>query len=187
MKVPVLFTEEKSIYNSLNCNVFDINRDALNYSGISAGIYHPPCRAWSRLKYFAKPAPGEIELAIWSIMQIQKYGGVLEHPRSSSLFKLLPAPGSKDSFGGLTIFFNQSDFGHKCEKATGLYIVGLELQEIPSMPINFNAIEFTCGSSKKNNSKKEINKNNRSSTPPDFAKFLIEICKLIETKKLLNK
>ena len=108
----------------LDC--WDIERNALNWAGGNPIVAHPPCRAWGQLSHFAKPREGEKELAIYSINQIRKYGGVLEHPRASKLWKEmnLPTGSQVDEFGGYTLCINQSWFGHRAEKKTLLYICG---------------------------------------------------------------
>jgi len=54
------FARPDSIYKSLpGCDVFDLARDARTYNGSYPVIAHPPCRAWGRLRSFAKPRPDE--------------------------------------------------------------------------------------------------------------------------------
>lgn len=62
--------------------------------------------------------------------QVRAYGGVLEHPADSKLFRFcdLPRPGGpKDEWGGYTIEVNQCDWGHPTRKRTWLYCVGAGL------------------------------------------------------------
>jgi hypothetical protein len=179
--IPVLFTRIDSIYKEyLFLDCFDINRDALTWPGGSPAIYHPPCRAWGKLKYFAKPRQGEKELAIWSVNQIRKFGGVLEHPRHSSLWKEMDLPTGKqiDQYGGFTLCVNQSWFGHKAEKNTFLYICGIKPAQLPAISLNFDSIQYTVSSSK-DSCKKEISKKEREATPKAFAEFLIAIVEQI--------
>lgn len=181
--VSVLFTRSDSVYNSLGVDCWDIKRDARNWPGGNPIIAHPPCRAWGQLSHMASPREGEKELAIWSIEQIRKHGGVLEHPRASKLWKFLklPQPGKKDEFGGFSLCINQSWFGHKAEKKTLLYIKGCQYSDLPPMPINFNAVEYTVSSKIKKKSgkriKKEITKKEREATPLLLAEWLIAVAK----------
>jgi hypothetical protein len=103
--VSVLFVQEDSIYKSLGVDCWDINRDARLWPGGNSIVCHPPCRSWGQLSHMAKPRPDEKQLAIWSIQQIRKWGGVLEHPRASKLWPEmnLPRPGYYDEFGGFSI------------------------------------------------------------------------------------
>lgn len=186
----VLFARRDSVYKSLVADVYDEDRDALNYNGSLPVIAHPPCRAWGQLRMLANPRPGEKELAIWAVAQVRKWGGVLEHPRKSTLWPHcnLPAPGSTDEFGGWTLVISQRWWGHKAEKLTNLYIVGCSPKNIPLMPMKLGAAEYVCGAygRRKDGSrllkgmpgwKPEITPAEREHTPHDLAVWLIELAK----------
>ena len=180
-KIAVLFIQEKSIYNKLGCDCWDIIRDAKNFPGGKPVISHPPCRAWGRLYKLAKPSPGEKELAILAIKIVQENGGILEHPRNSKLFPTyIPLPGSKDKFGGYSISIDQFWFGHRCKKDTLLYIVGCDQKNLPPVPIRFDAITHVISTNKRNkknkkcSGKKEVSKREREATPRALAEWLIK-------------
>lgn len=104
--VSVLFARQDSIYKTLpDCDVWDIERDALKWTGGNPIVAHPPCRAWGQLSHFAKPRDGEKELAVWAVDQIRTWGGVLEHPARSKLWPALklPLPGRRDDFEGFSV------------------------------------------------------------------------------------
>jgi hypothetical protein len=188
--ITALFVTKKSIYKQLLKDCWDIDRDALNWKGGNVCIAHPPCRAWGQLSHLAKPAKGEKELALFAIKMIRKYGGVLEHPRASRLWpKYLPLPGHVDKFGGFSLSISQSWWGHKAQKKTLIYIVGCSLMDVPIMPLNFNAIEYSIGgvNGNKNNPKKELPKKLREETPVKFAEWLIELAHQIINVKNQNK
>lgn len=127
IKPAVLFARTDSIYKTLDCEVWDAQRDALNWKGGAPLVAHPPCRSWGRLRKFAKPLPGEKDLARWAVSQVRTFCGVLEHPAWSTLWldQGLPSPGDGvDSYGGWTLPVSQKWWGHKAEKLTWLYIVG---------------------------------------------------------------
>ena len=45
MDIPVLFCHARSNYKKVpGFDVYDLKRDALNYTGSSPAILHPPCR-----------------------------------------------------------------------------------------------------------------------------------------------
>lgn len=178
----VLYTQKNSIHNKLGCDCWDIIRDARKYDGNSPVIAHPPCRAWGKLKNFAKPRPDEKELALHAINVIRKNGGVLEHPKDSGLWpNILPLPGTIDEYGGWTLFVHQKWFGHKAQKKTYLYIVGCKPKDIPDYPISFDVpthiINFT-----KQNGKTPVSKKEREATPYDLAKWLIDLINKIQVK-----
>lgn len=179
--ISALFVKRDSVYKQLGVDCWDIEKDARLWPGGNSIIAHPPCRAWGQLSHMAKPRPDEKDLAVWSIGQIRRWGGVLEHPRASKLWSYmdLPMPGNTDEFGGYSICIDQSWWGHLAKKNTLLYIVGISLNKLPIIPMNFNAIEFTVSSKIKKKSgrriKKEIPKKQREETPIEFAKWLIEV------------
>jgi len=178
--VSILFTRKDSIYKTMGLDCWDIERNALNWSGGNPIVAHPPCRAWGQLSHFAKPREGEKELAIYSINQIRKYGGVLEHPRASKLWKEmnLPTGSQVDEFGGYTLCINQSWFGHRAEKKTLLYICGCPKNDLPEMPIKFDLVQCVITSSKRKGDpgyKPEVSAYEREATPVDLAKWLVEV------------
>jgi hypothetical protein len=61
--VSVLFARADSNYKQLGVDVWDTERDAMNWPGGNAGIYHPPCRYWGSLRKFATKnvCPGQVE------------------------------------------------------------------------------------------------------------------------------
>ena len=86
MTVAVLFARADSIYKTMpECDVYDIERDARTWPGGCPVVAHPPCRAWGKLFYFAKPRAGEKELGPFAANQVRRFGGVLEHPKDSKL------------------------------------------------------------------------------------------------------
>jgi hypothetical protein len=134
--VAVLFAQPRSIYKQLGVDVWDEKRDARKYAGPYPVVAHPPCRGWGRLSAFAKVVPGELDLARFATRAVREWGGVLEHPACSKLWRdgdlSLPVPGRSDGFGGWTYAINQSWFGHRAPKLTWLYICGT--RTVPSVP-----------------------------------------------------
>ena len=137
-RVSVLFVRNQSIYKLIaGCDCWDKWRDASRYAGTDPVIAHPPCRTWGNLKTVATKAPaGEHELGNFSIAQVRRCGGVLEHPAGSTLFAeekcgKLETP---DKWGGWTLDVDQYHWGHRAAKPTRLYIVGCEPKNVPPMP-----------------------------------------------------
>jgi hypothetical protein len=124
--VAALYVETDGIYSKLaGVESWDIHRNAKEYKGPYPIVAHPPCGPWGPLSPFCTSQDktcGPI-----AVEQVRTYGGVLEHPSGSKLWKecKLPYPDqSKDSFGGFTIAITQVKFGHCTVKPTWLYIVG---------------------------------------------------------------
>jgi len=183
--VAVLFCRKNSNYKNLVSECYDIDRNARTFDLEIPVIAHPPCRAWGMLRQFAKPRPDEKDLALFAIEIIRTNGGVLEHPRGSTLFpKYLPLPGQTDSFGGFTICISQKDFGHPAEKKTFLYVCGMSKNELPRLPISFDPVLFTIDTPKgKNTLKKQCSKSWRERTPDLLMKYLIEIAEQCKKEK----
>lgn len=186
--VAVLFARSDSIYKSLpDCDVWDIERDARRWPGGCPVVAHPPCRAWGRLRAFAKPREGERELAIWAVNQVRQWGGVLEHPASSLLWPYvgLPKPGERDDFGGWSLWISQWWFGHRADKPTLLYIVGCEPDEVPPIPFTLGEPTHVIQSRKRENHRPHVSKAEREHTPQALAEWLCEVARRILNKSFL--
>lgn len=178
--ITILFTKINSIYETLNVDCWNHKRDARRWPGGNACIAHPPCRSWGNYHWKSQHTQSEKDLAKLAIHKIRLYGGILEHPRTSKLWKEmnLPLPGKPDQYGGYTILINQSWFGHRAEKKTFLYIVGIPETELPNIPYSLDAI--TKGI-------QYMGKAERERTPIQLCKWLIHIAEKIEQKKLCQK
>src|ERR1043165_2250292 len=112
-------------------------------------------------------------------------GGVLEHPAERRLWATLQLqmPGYYDENDGFSICIDQFWFGHKAAKKTLLYICGCKQNDLPPIPLRFDAITHVVSSCKLNkagrrgNGKKEITKAEREHTPIELAKWLIKVAK----------
>ena len=182
----MLFARPDSFYKSLpGCDVFDITRDARTFTGHAGIVAHPPCRAWGRLRTFAKPRNDEKELALFALAAVRRNGGVLEHPRGSTLWQhaSLPAPGAAcDAFGGWTLGIHQREFGHRAEKPTLLYIVGVERQELPPLPhLDLGYASHVIGGRIRVGGQgrcPDVSKAEREHTPPALALWLVVVADL---------
>lgn len=189
MTVAVLFARTDSNYKALpDCDVWDAERDARKWPGGCPVIAHPPCRAWGRLRHFAKPRADEKDLARFAVAQVRKWGGVLEHPESSQLWQDqgLPPAGKRDEFGGWTLPVHQYWFGHRAQKKTLLYVVGCEPREVPPMPLRLGVSPCVIRLDKRRADGTHIRKGDpdwreplgpaeREHTPPEMAAWLVEL------------
>jgi hypothetical protein len=177
-RVAVLFARADSVYKSISgVDVWDIERDALKWPGGMPCVAHPPCGPWGRLRHFAKQRPGEKELAVWAVDMVRTFGGVLEHPASSTLWNecRLPRPGQRDQWGGWTLPVVQWWWGHRAEKNTLLYIVGCEPADVPSMPLKLGEPSHVIQTKKRNDHRPHVSKAEREHTPRDLALWLIDL------------
>lgn len=112
-----------------------IAEDATTYTGPHPVVAHPPCGHWGR---YAHRCHDDGHTGPIAVAQVRRWGGVLEHPRHSKLWKHcgLPRPGDllPDAWGGYTIEVFQRDFEHRADKPTWLYVVGCPVLELPTMP-----------------------------------------------------
>lgn len=190
MKPAVLFARRDSVYKTLPCDVWDIDRDARNFPGGVPIVAHPPCRAWGRLRHFARPRPDEKMLAIFAVEQIRKWGGVLEHPHTSTLWDAcqLPPPGARDYLGGFTLPILQWWFGHRAEKPTWLYVCGCDPFDVPPLPFVLGESTHVITQMRTLRDgtrlqkgmpgwRPEVTKHEREATPLKLAEWLIELAR----------
>jgi hypothetical protein len=170
--------------------------DATNYVGPAPVVAHPPCRAWGKLKQFAKPREGERGLALYALQCVRRFGGVLEHPETSGLWELAALPrhvaadelksllvpnAPEDVHGGWTLAIDQFRFGHRCRKMTWLYICGAGPDKIVPLIPPARTDQPTHVISDRGihaGGKPQISAYEREHTPPAFAEFLLTIAKL---------
>lgn len=165
MKPAALFVRRNSHYKSLGLDCYDEDRDALTWRGGVPGIFHPPCRGWSKLSHFSKHTHEELYLAEWSMSMVRKWGGVVEHPYESRLWAASHcyAFGVRDEYGGILIPIYQSWWGHRAAKKSCLYVVG-PLPDLPEYqpPTWLQKVE-------------NMGRPERERTPAQFASWLVDL------------
>lgn len=189
-QVAVLFARHNSIYKMMaGCDVWDRKRNALDWPGGAPIVAHPPCRAWGNLKHLAKPRDGEHKLALWAICQIRIWGGVMEHPFLSGIWKAgLPEHGARDAFGGWVFSAPQHWWGHRAEKKSRFYVVGCEPADMPPIPLKLGEAPcvFSTSGRRRDGSRlrpgdegyrPEIRKSEREHTPAELAVWLVEVAR----------
>jgi hypothetical protein len=115
-KVAVLWVERRSHYWRLwpEVELWGKGRDARTYAGPHPVICHPPCGPWGNYK--AKALESR-EDGLIAMEMVHRWGGVIEHPVGSCLFR-------DHGRGGTIERIDQADFGHQARKATLLYWTG---------------------------------------------------------------
>lgn len=178
--VAALYVETNGVYYNIpDIDPWDIERDAMLYDGPFPIVAHPPCGPWGALRKLSYCqnrfcGPRAVE-------QVREFGGVLEHPAYSTLFRYcgLPFPGEGyDKFGGLTYTVNQVSWGHKCIKATWLYVVKVPTW-IVGGNLRFGGRATHRIGNKTLESKPELPQKLRSTTPIAFRDFLITIAQSV--------
>jgi hypothetical protein len=145
VKVAALFVSPAGPYAGLEgVEVWDAERDARLYDGPHPVVAHPPCERWGR--YWHGGPSARVRRAkgddggcfAMALMAVRKWGGVLEHPAASSAwaaFNLRTPPRaggwvSAGWCGGWTCCVDQGHYGHRAQKATWLYAVGVPLPSL---------------------------------------------------------
>jgi hypothetical protein len=125
--VSVLYVDPRGPYPKLVADWWDEQRDARLYAGPNPVVAHPPCGPWGSLS--RRSLETTRDLAPMAVAQVRKFGGVLEHPRGSKLFRhlLMPFPGElPDACGGRSYDLEQVSWGHPCRKPTWIYVVRVD-------------------------------------------------------------
>lgn len=124
-----------------------------------------------------------MNLARLAVALVREFGGVLEHPAGSTLWKAqkLPRPGERDQYGGWTLEAPQKWWGHKAEKATWFYVVGCEPSDIPPLPYVMGEAAYVVQSRKRHDYRPHITKAEREHTPPQLAEWLVELAAKCKT------
>jgi hypothetical protein len=155
-----------------------VERDATRYDGPNPVVAHPPCGHWGR---YHQKAHDDGSTGPVAVDQVRRFGGVLEHPRDSKLWRLcgMPRPGeARDAFGGWTIEVRQVDWGHVAEKRTWLYVVGRD--DTPPMPPHQPAPPpppLLRTGRRIRGWVEMMPKTKRHLTPPAFAAWLVELAR----------
>lgn len=175
--VAALYVDPRGPYPSMPAvRCWDEARDARLYPGPHPVVAHPPCGPWSRLRHFCKHQPRDC--APIAVTQVRLYGGVLEHPASSTLWKhcSLPLPGEPpDHYGGWSAQVDQVSYGHRARKRTWLYVVGIDPGGVA---FKTGGTPTHCVNSRKKDSHLlELSRVARSRTPVSFAEFLVSLAR----------
>lgn len=88
--VAVLYVDPRGPYPGLVRQWFDEERNARTYDGPLPIVAHPPCGPWGRLRHLSRhddPAHGPHAVEL-----VRRFGGVLEHPQHSLLFRHCEMP-----------------------------------------------------------------------------------------------
>lgn len=191
-KVAALFVEATGCYNLDFVDLWDEKRDARIYTGSLPVVAHPPCQRWSvlaELVYSKNPIP-EKEIGndggcfASALANVERCGGVLEHPARSKAFRAhgLDKPKKSNSWvrsrEGWVCEVWQNAYGHKAAKGTWLYYVGrnkpfeLRWERCESA---YNSTGTTIGSRSNWIGKPGLSAKERIATPPAFRNVLFSL------------
>ena len=182
--VAVLYVDPGGPYPSLVANWYDEARDGRSYDGPLPVVAHPPCGPWGAFAHLCKSPAQDPALALRALEQVRRWGGVLEHPRGSRLYKHagLPLPGElPDAHGGRSVEVDQLHWGHVAHKRTWLYLVGAG--ELPPAPYPYRKPTHDLMGGRGRNAtayrggRLEASKELRRRTPIAFAEWLVGLAR----------
>ncbi len=178
--VAALYVDPRGPYPKLVAEWYDEARDAKTYAGPWPVVAHPPCGPWSSLRTLSREHTAGAGVHAMGV--VRRYGGVMEHPRGSLLFRYcgMPHPGElPDEHGGVTFEVQQCDWGHVARKRTWLYVVGA--RGIPAAPSRREPTHWCSGvhtpgaRGKPPAGIKICSAQQRRRTPVAFAEWLLEL------------
>jgi hypothetical protein len=177
--VAALYIDPRGPYPKMpGVECWDETRDARLYAGPHPVVAHPPCGPWGKLSHFSKQDPSTGPNAVFSV---RRWGGVLEHPEFSKLWKAcgLPRPGEpSDAYGGFTVVVDQCAYGHCTRKRTWVYIVGASAPELRTGGTPTHAIRNGRGQRLKDGTlRQRATALQARLTPPAFAELLVSLAR----------
>lgn len=177
--IAALYIDPRGPYPRMEgVDCWDEQRDAMLYDGPWPVVAHPPCGPWSRLRFFCKHQPKEC--APRAVEQVRRYGGVLEHPESSTLWRALKLPlpgGLPDEYGGWSLEVDQCAWGHRARKRTWLYFVGIARELV--VPRTGGVPTHCVNSRKADTLLLELSAEGRRRTPDAFAQWLVSLAQQV--------
>ena len=189
--VAALYVEAGGVYWDMpGVDAWDVTRDARTYSGTLPVVAHPPCQLWGAMAAVnytrwggEHNKPGNDHGCFASALEcVRTFGGVLEHPANSRAWAAhgLTAPrgiGWQLTIdGGWVCEVWQSAYGHRANKATWLYYIGVRapLGLRWERPIGTHQIGYHDQRGRDAN-KPTLNKREANATPLEFRDELIRL------------
>lgn len=160
-RVTILCASLQGHYPSLgkkyDLDIYSESRSAYMCDLAAPVIAHPPCAQWSRLHKFAHKDEYIKGLGVWCFDKVKEFGGILEHPSGSHLFRFCGIP--KNEL--ISVDLHWWDF--PARKRTYLWFN--KCQPL-SYPLNFNAYKGKVSHN--------LTGESRSITPYAFNEWLIQ-------------
>jgi hypothetical protein len=174
--VAALYIDPRGPYPKMvDVDCWDEARDAKRYDGPHPVVAHPPCGPWGRLRFMCTkqdPSCGPR-----AVDQVREFGGLLEHPADSQLWRrcFLPRPGEFTDGYGHTYLVRQVAWGHCCEKPTWLYVVGIDRRTVEAGIRTGGTATHRVTSGPRGPRLPSATKSKRIHSPPEFAEWLVEL------------
>lgn len=179
--VAAIYVNETTGYQQLSgVECWPASRDARNYYGPLPVVAHPPCAQWSQLRKFSKPRQAVAKyLAFHALEMAELFGGVIEHPRSSTFWAAagLPLPGSQNE-RGCNVLCDLVNFGAPVRKPTGIFVAHCRFEDLPPMPYQLGYPTAVIDTNSRDKYRLPfLPKSQRSVTPPAMCEWLVECAK----------
>lgn len=176
--VAALYVDRRGPYFRMpEVDPWDITRDARRYAGTMPVVAHPPCGPWGRLAHFYSGS--EHDCAPSAVAAVRRWGGILEHPADSTLWRFceLPYPDQVgDQVGGFTLVVDQVAWGHVARKRTWLYMVRIARAEAMAGIRTGGVPTHLIDRPRSRSSGLRIaSKSARRRTPPALARWLVDL------------
>lgn len=183
--VAALFVRKDSAYKAIaGVDAWDVMRNARYWEGGCPVVAHPPCAQWGKLRHFARKDDVEKYMARVAVLSARLYGGVVEHPAGSTLWRdqAMPLPGEPTDGYGWTLEIDQWHWDHVAHKPTWLYIVGCTRSQLPPMPHREGASDrvISTGHGLREGMpgwRSRVTQKEREYTPPALAEWLVEVAR----------
>ncbi len=185
MTVAALYIDSRGPYPAMpDVDCWDAERDARKYAGPHPVVAHPPCGPWGQLAHLCtKQDPA---LAPLAVEQVRRWGGVLEHPSHSRLWRALelPRPGELPIGNLWSLEVEQVRWGHPARKRTWLLFCRVPRSAPGELPPPREPTHW-CSALGKDRWKaaqgrgiKVASAQIRRRTPPAFARWLVDLAAL---------
>jgi len=160
-------------------------RDARDYSGPHPVVAHPPCGSWVAPLAFVNetryghPVGGDKGCFASAMWAVRKFGGVLEHPASTTAFKFfgLPTPQRGSwQIAGPDLWVtkcSQSAYGHRARKQTFLLYAGRDPGPICWDDLKGEALVSWLPNTSRDAPR--LSKREAKATPPKFRDMLLAL------------
>lgn len=185
MSVVALYVDPTGPYPQLVSEWYDEARDARLYAGPWPVVAHPPCGPWGPMRGLCTKQ--ERNCGPSAVNVVRAYGGVLEHPKDSTLWRHcgMPRPGDPklDAWGGRSYEVRQVAWGHSCEKPTWLYVVGVEPRLVLAGIRTGGKATHRVTSGPRGPQLPSATKRARTLTPPLFAEWLVSLARSVAKRE----